>query len=323
MDFLRYMTRRRVVAALLGLSLLSCLLAPTGGRRLRTAAATLLAPLSHAGTSVILRVRQNVDDLTAEQLTEQQARAALEENRALRAQALAYEQIIADQSEQLRRLEFWREILPPEEQFPCALIPAAVIGGDATVYRGSRLLQPALEVRAGAAVTTLGLAVGQDKAIPPGYAVLGSTALAGRIVESGGWVARMQTVLDADFVIEAQVKRMIADPDNPRTIEDERLRIARPLQPDDPMVPVTVGGLGKEHLATRHAVPAFYNFRAGDMVVTRGDSTLPACIIIGTVSAVRPERSDPNHVWLDVTPAVDLRTLREAYVVQPWAVTVR
>ncbi len=341
MRSLRTLTTRRILAVLLVGSAVSCLAMPRGWAWPRNLAGPLLAPLSHAGTYVGLRVARNVralggetiDDELAERLLvehepirrrllAQQDRQTLDRLAALERQVVAYEQLVAGLQEQLTDTRGWSGAL---QEFPCMLVPAVVIGGDASVHRDSRLVRRFGPAPVGSAVTTRDLVTQRPTALPlemGGLAVLSQTCLVGRVVQSGAWCARVQTILDEGFRSAAIVYR---DPANPREIEVDvqeggrRVPIRKALEPDDPAVPVVVHGQGTDRMLSDE-LPARVNILPGDLVGTPGMGRgllLPPGIVLGRVVEVIPVANNPSHVRLSIEPAVPLETVERVYIVIP------
>jgi cell shape-determining protein MreC len=329
------LTKKNLAAILLALSALSAVALPRGWSWPRTMLGSATAPLSYGGTYAAMTLSANAQSLLTGEAPPEQAQQILRANPALRAQlveaveqqlrrqAAASERIIARQNERIAALQGWRAAID-DARFPFVLIPSTVIGGGATPYQNVRLLRTAEPAEPGAAVTTMGLATGSETALPPGLIALSRSAVVGRVVESGAWVARVRTVLDRDFAIEAVVDR---DPSNPRTILIEQwddpsgraVPVRRGLEPGDPPAPVSLRGTGGATMTTL-AAPAHHNILPGDRVFSGdGDPALPFGLLIGTVVEVLPEPDDSNHVRLRVAPAAELAALREVYVVLPRA----
>jgi cell shape-determining protein MreC len=291
----------------------------------------LLAPLSDGGTFISTRMKRNVADLAHGRLSPAELAEALESNPALReqlqqygdqqirGQLLAYEQYMIEQQRQLNEIADLRGNF---QDFPCTLVPAKVIGGDANPLRDTRLISPASKVTAHNPVTTRGLAVQSPTALPGELAVLSSSALVGRVAESGAWTARLQTVCDAGFQTAVTIKR---DPANPRKIQVDQqqagrvIPVEKALDAADPWVPAILHGDGRG--LTSSELPAYHKVLPGDWVYTAGnDPRLPMPVLVGVVAAVHPVETDSNHCRLEVRPAADLATLRDVYVVIPkWA----
>lgn len=326
-----------MVIGLMLLSAAACLARPDlleGPRRL---AAPVLAPLSYPLAYVTLRVRDNgrallegqTDRETLERLLEEhpELREPLVEmtDQTLRRQVLSYEEQIVQLQQRVLEMQEWRRGLQSlQPEFAYRLIPGTVVGGDAVPYHDSRLLYVPEHAADGSFVTTRTVLTRQPTALPVPLAALSGSALVGRVDVSSAWTARLQTVLDADFAIDAYVKR---DPARPREIEIEetvdgqtRLR-RRELRPEDPPVPVNLRGRGRPTMITDEA-PRRHGIAPGDWVVTMGtDGLLPFGVVIGRVSGVS-DADNPQHVRVEVAPSADLAGLREVYVVLPRGVPV-
>lgn len=331
-----YLTKRNLITALLVLSAGSCLLLPRGLAWPRNLLGAVLAPLNYGGTYAAMNLSENARLLMTGQVSGERAREILRNNPGLRdqlagalgedlrRQVAASEQMIVQQRRRISELAGWRMVMD-ESGFPCLLVPAAVLAGDLTPYHHLRMVQTDRPVAPDAAVTTVAVATGAETALFPGLAALSRSALVGRVIEAGPWIARLRTVLDAEFRIEAVVAR---DPNNPREIQVDEfdteqgrlIRAVRPLRASDRPITVSLEGRGLDTMTTK-PVPAHHGILAGDEVFTAPqDSSLPFGLLIGRVVEVLPEPDDSNHVTLVVAPAAELNDLREVYIVLPKAV---
>ena len=120
------------------------------------------------------------------------------------------------------------------------------------------------------------------------------------------------------FKIKAWVKRKI-DPANPRKVlintpdgPTEAILTSR----NNAYVAVMLSGDGERGMITESIAKA-HNIRAGDWLLTPGRSAkLPVRLRIGAVVSVQPSHGNPNHVIAKVTPAVNLGTLRDIFIVR-------
>ena len=324
-------SRPRVLKGLLVLSAVSCLLRPEGFGWPRETLAPLLAPLSHACTHVAASVKRNVRDLLGREIDERTAQQLLADSPALRRQLMRYVDqarhrqvlFLTAESARLRRrlaeIGRWRHAL--DDDFPCMLIPATVVGYGPTPYQRSRLLRTRGRAAPGQLVASPTLLTDRPTAILGRRAVLSASGLAGQIVASGAWTAHMQLVTDPDFKIRAMVKRVI-DPGHPRTItvyrdhDGRQVPVTRELTAEDEQVPVNLAGCITAMVTAE--LPARHGIAEGDIVRTAGDDTrLPTGVLIGTVTRVRPVPDKAKHVTLEVTPAARLGTLRNVIIVVP------
>ena len=263
-------------------------------------------------------MRQNLRDLAEGPIDASEAQQLQRENIEVRHSLLSWQEEYGRLQKQLAETNRLREYYFTE--FPCQLIPAVVIAGDSTPYHRSRAVAPAKGAIDGSLVTTRPLLVNRDTALIGPLDVLNRSVLVGQIVSSGAWTARLRTIQDKDFRIDAAVCR---NPGNPRTIELDdasHRRVQRPLKWGDPAIPVKLLGRGTDLMAT-DAVPAYCNIQPGDWVLTRGDGWLPANVGIGTVRRVQPVENQSTQVWLEVEPMADLSDLSDVYIVAPqWRV---
>ena len=304
-------SKGRALKGLLVLSAISCLLRKQGFDWPRELLAPVLAPLSHAGTYAAGSVQHNVQNLVDGGIDAETARRLTEENQALRRQAIVYQNRLAEQAGRLAEMGRWRREL--ENDFPCMLIPATVIGRGPMSFQHSRLLRPRRRVSSGQFATTRTLMTNWPVAIRGKRAALGASALVGQIVSSGAWTAHLQLVTDPDFKIQAFVQRLY-DPQRPRTILQDN--VSRPLAENDRPIPVNLAGNVAGMITAE--VPARHGIAEGDVVRTMGDdSRLPIGVLIGTVAGVEPVPNNPKHVRLKVAPSAQLESLRDVYVVIP------
>jgi cell shape-determining protein MreC len=138
--------------------------------------------------------------------------------------------------------------------------------------------------------------------------------LAGRLIDTGEFTARLQLVTDRGFSIRAKIQRVI-DPGHPRNVMDGGVR--KTLNTEQPqLIEVTITGDGAESMLAA-SVKDDYNIQVGDLLVTRNDEPLlPAQVRIGEVAEVRPA-SKGGFTDLRIHPLADLEGLREVYVVVP------
>ena len=321
MRLLQRISKRHWIAALLALSVISCLLEPQRLQWPRSLFSPVLAPLSHVGTAMASRMGNNLRGMVGGPASQADVDRVQSENKALRNRGDSFAMEIIALRKQLAEVGGWRDYFK-SQNFSCQIIPATVIGGDATAYHKSWLLRPSGKTAPGALVTSRGLMVDQPTGLPTPVAVLSSTAVAGRIIESGAWTARMQTILDSDFSTDACVVRIIDD-SRPRYVEvDEMVKglkvpQARQLRPEDPLIPISIRGQGTDRMISAE-VPAQHAIVAGDWVVTaRNMGLLPANILIGRVTRLLPVAKNPNYVRLEVAPEVSIDSLRDVYIVMP------
>ena len=160
----------------------------------------------------------------------------------------------------------------------------------------------------------------RSKALPTDLAVVTTSALVGRLVDAGAFVARMQLVTDRDFKVSARIRRLV-DPNHPREITIIREgSAAREVLTEHNSVPLDVQavGDGSNGLVVSH-VPEIDNVLPGDLLVTAGEGLLPVEMGIGRVRQAQRDPQNPHHFTLKVAPEADLSNLREVYIVLPLA----
>jgi len=251
-------------------------------------------------------------------ISREQARALLVENRRLRGQLLELSRLYQQYARQERTKQY---LFGRMTDFPCRLIPGRVVGAEPLPYGQTRIVGPGRSAgtRVGARVTTRELVTDRPKALLSGYATISATSLVGRISSAGAFTARLQLVTDRQFAIEAQIFRLI-DPNNPRQIKVTKANAAAMeiLTPqNNHLVPVFAQGDGANGLIVRD-VSVNDNVRPGDWLITRRDDAfLLAGIRIGEVTQVVRSPEHPGFVTLHVRPHADLEALREVYIVVP------
>ena len=200
---------------------------------------------------------------------------------------------------------------------PVKLIAARVVAADTVPYGWTRVANVGSRdgAAAGMYVTERRVLTDRAKRLPENLAVLSSAGLVGRVVETGAFTARVQLVTDRAFVLRGQIRRVI-DAQNPRQVQigDRIVYLRRQYN-----VPVecraTGDGLGG--LIVAH-VPKMYNIRPGDVLETPpDDGALPAIVPVGKVVRVTDEPQNTGRVQLEVQPVVDLRSIRQVYLVVP------
>jgi cell shape-determining protein MreC len=316
------LSKQSLLVILMLLSLVATLLGPAAAGVMRGPAMFVTAKLGDGLMYVTTTVRSEVDSLTADNISQDEARRLKQANEGLQGQVNTLSAQLTDRLEQLRKVQQLRSLaFGPVEDIPCELIPARVVAGDSQVYGDSRLIN-ARSTRAGLPVTTRQLLTDRSKAIPippeqhaalclpPNLEAISSAVLAGRIVESGAFSARLQLVTDRGFVIGARIQRRI-DPKHPdpsrRELNDANIG----------MITVTARGDGRDCLTVAD-VKESDNVLSGDWLVTRSDNALlPAQVQIGEVVDVSGNPKKAGFVNLKIRPYVDADSLREVFVVVP------
>ncbi|MCE5327085.1 MAG: hypothetical protein LLG01_11805 [Planctomycetaceae bacterium] len=243
----------------------------------------------------------------------------------------------------------------PSQEFPYDIIPAWVAGDESLPYGSGRSLgtRHSVASRKGAPVTSWVLKTDRTKAIEP----VGSPAIAvdveskhryllqitgsvlvGRLTQTADFTARMQLVSDANFSIQARIRRLV-DRQHPRTVRPKGSSEFKPLTADNSLIDVQATGDGKGSvivegiwegedvrargwLAPGEAYSPELPPRRGDQLVTRADEMfMPAEVLVGEVVEVTPIPEHGGFVRLRVEPAVNLAALREVYIVVPRGAT--
>lgn len=313
-------TKNRVLGTLLIGSVVVILLGGGLSERLRHGAWPALAPVGDGATYLTTFLQRQARDLTAEGLTGAEARKLREENKELRGQVFRLEADLLRRMRQQRAIDSIAGRLP--SGFPCRLIAARVVGQDSLPYGSTRVLNVGGQGKAapGQYVTTRRLFTDRSKALPEDYAVVGLTALVGRLISTGAFTARMQLVTDKNFKVLGGIRRII-NPRNPRQItlygpRGGRLVTITPAT-SRILVPVECQGDGKDGLIVKQ-VKEQHNVRVGDWLMTSDkEAFFPARERIGTVTHVEPEPDAPGFVRLKVRPHADLGALQEVYIVYP------
>jgi hypothetical protein len=319
-----------MLMGLLFASAVSCVFLPHGVQGPRELLAPLLAPVGRVLSVLSLNVRRNAS--AGAPLDDETARQFLQDNEALQRQLTQYlvsqnerqaassHQFWLQEKTRLEQADAWTRAMPRE--FPCMILPARVVAGPATPYQRTRTLQmKRSSVSVGDFVTTRAILINRSTALPGTPAVLSSSAVVGRIIESGAWTAHLQLVTDQNFQLKAFVQRVF-DPKHPRQIEDigpgTGQPRSRPLREDDGPVPVNLTGCGDGLISA--AVSEGHAIAPGDLVLTMGeDGRLPMAVVVGRVRSCEPVGNSSRHVRLRVEPEAKLDTLENVYIVLPQA----
>ncbi|MBN1941894.1 MAG: hypothetical protein JW849_01240 [Phycisphaerae bacterium] len=307
-----------ILVVLMAISAATTLLGPSAAGSLRAMVHWAFAPLGDAGMYLTTRVKQitqpppHVEADRAEQI--------LEDNEILRRKVRYLESRLRSTRQSLRdgRGAF-SAMFHPKADVPVRLIAARVVAGDSMPYGWTRILNAGNQREAvrGAYVTQRRVLTDRSEPLGENHPVLSTSGLAGRIVESGPFTARVQLVTDAGFEVRGQIRRVI-DPRNPRLIQsgDQMVRLEEANNAPIDVVAFGDGAVGLVVPEVRqvHAV------RPGDVLQVRPDvGALPAPVIIGTVTGVTDDAEHAGMVRLSVRPAVDLPSLREVFIVVPAA----
>ena len=321
---MKYRTRLSKQRGVIILLIASCVLSFLGSGlsdRLRQAAAPVLAPIGDGGMYIKTLLESQLASGTTGGLTAEEADKLRQRYRSVQ--------------DELRVVRGERDALMAQRQkvdslygrlrstFLCKLMPARVVGEGSLSYGQSRALNAGTRrgAQEGALVTTRTLLTDREKKLPSDLAVISQTAVVGRIVAAGPFTARMALVTDRGFVVHARIWRVLHR-DKPREITAEApgggMAEAPLTDANNRPIDVEARGDGVDALVCEEDVQAYHNILPGDLLVTSGrDAFLPAEIRIGEVRKVTRRAKHPGFVTLKITPAADLATLRDVYIVYP------
>ncbi len=321
MTLLRRLSRKTVLAALLGISVVLAALPARCSRRICHVVRPLLAPLGKGGMYLTTHVRERVSELAGQADKQEDAETV--------ALLAAIHEQLQSQRERIAQLTRWREVLG--EEFPCRLIEASVVGAEGLALRDRRQLDVGRSqgISPGDLATTRRLLHRVGVALPEYLTVLGRNYVVGRIIDSGAHTATLQLVTDPQFRMPACVRRMlypgarrviyVERPGGGR-VQEEYKHDGRPgAYPIPKPIPVLAQGDGRR-IVLRH-VPAQHGIQPGDLLTTAASTELllPFGLTIGRVVGAEPDKQDAHAVTVLVEPLADLATLREVYVVMPLA----
>jgi len=323
MRLLTHFPKQAVVAILLVASAALYLLGPGVAGRLRGLAEVVLVPLGDPGMGVTAAFNSRWGGVRingGEVVSPERIRNLIRQNQVLRSQLEALDAKYRALEQQRRELD---ELYDRWSGFECALIPARVVADEPLPFGSSRILNKGARsgVHPGAAVTTRRLLTDRSKALPPGLAVVTSTALVGRIVTSGAFTSRVQLVTDRGFRMHARVRRIVDEAHPRKVMRKDRtslVTLTEQLAAAE-LIDVELRGDGAGGLIAED-VDEGHKIRPGDWLVTvREDPLLQIQIRIGTIRDVQLEPSNPHFVTLRGEPFMDLDALRSVYIVVPLA----
>jgi cell shape-determining protein MreC len=187
------------------------------------------------------------------------------------------------------------------------LIPARVIAQDLLPWRDSRLLMAGAVhgLQRGHAVTSAELRIEQGDAqgLRPGLAVLLSETLVGWVDQVGSHVSRVQLVSDVGVERKVRVGRFI---DSAFEASDRYYWLM---------------GRGRGVMQLRDVERADVEsgrVQIGDTVLSDENSDdLPATLVMGTITRIEPDHSNPLLAVATAAPALDHASLRKLYVFDP------
>ncbi|MGA2265093.1 MAG: rod shape-determining protein MreC [Phycisphaerae bacterium] len=314
MSLLGRITKRRTLAALIALSVVTTVLGHPAASRLQNLLSPLLAPFRDVGMYLTVTMRQNMEAAGAKGLTLQEQEKLHNELDTLRGYTAYWKHEAEKTQEQLDALQKFQKSYSPVKDLPCELIPARVVGEASLPYTQERSLNVGQD--GGAQPGEWVLVTDRSKALPSGLAVVSASALVGRVTGAGAFSAQVQLVTDHHFKTAARIRR-IPDPGHPREIRltaEGNARIEILNEKNNRPIDVQAAGDGAGGL-TIADVWRYDNVQPGDLVVTAEDKFLPLEVRIGRVQEVRPDPMHPDRVIIAVRPEADLSTLRNVFVV--------
>jgi len=318
-------TRKTFLAALLAASLAASLLGSGFSQSLRNSVQVFLAPLGDAGMYVATSISARTGSAGMRPISPAEARRLDEQIETLQMQVEGLRRELLRTRRELAQIQEIRRspAFAPLRDVPLELIPARVVGADALPYSQGRVVNVGREGGAsnGQAVTTRLLLLDRSKALPTDLRAIvpyrrlqevTGCALAGRLVETGAFTARLQLVTSRDYKMAARILRQ---PDG-RLITSGRAKEALTAT-NNALIDVVAEGDGAGGMVVRQ-VSADHAVRPGDWLVTRDDDAqLPVQLRVGTVTAVQDDPKRPRWlVTLTVKPQADLDALREVFVVR-------
>ncbi|HEY3245713.1 MAG TPA: rod shape-determining protein MreC [Phycisphaerae bacterium] len=298
----RKFTKRSLFALLLGTSCIMLLLPRSLTGR--------LLHLVQLGTPLAARTSQAID-AASDALHGAEAPVAAAEYQSLATRLAALQNQLAAKSARVTQLEAEnRELTGIRErglQHRGRLIPARTIASDPLDWREARWVTQGARrgVREGQAVTSanLSVALGTGEGARDGLAVLASEHLLGIVQQAGAHTSRI---------------RLLSDP-----ATRMRVAIGRRAQDGLRLVPgsfwMTGAGRGKLHVrdVDRRYVDDG-KIKIGDVVLSPpDDAALPAALTIGEVTEIHADRDNGLLRVLEVTPPIELSSVRQVYIVDP------
>ena len=201
--------------------------------------------------------------------------------------------------------------------FPCELMSAHVAAGEPLPYGQTRLVDKGRVHGAGPESRVVTVLTDRSKSLPPRLATINSSALVGRLLETGAYFARVQLITDSGFHLRC---RIIRDPAVARTITETKGGVAaqKPLTHSNNVpVDVVADGDGVDGL-TVCDVKKQYGIMKGDWLVTsRDDAFMPEHVRIGRVVEVKDDPKNQLFVIIHVQPSADLSSLKDVLIVYP------
>lgn len=307
-----------ILALLMAMTVVTTLLGPSAAGKLRATVHWAFAPLGDAGMYLTTRVKRLTQP--PPRIEPDRAERLVERNEILQRQVRFLESQLRRTQQTMRSGRgVFSKYFDPRSGVPVQCVAARVVAADSMPYGWTRIVNAGHRRGAtnGAFVTQRRLLTDRAEPMGDNQLVLGASALAGRIMESGPFTARLQLVTDAGFEIRSQVHRVI-DPRRPRVIQagDQMVQLTAA---NDAPIDVMAFGDGAVGLIVPE-VRKVHNIRVGDVLQVRPDiGALPAPVQIGRVVEVVDDARHAGMVQLHVRPAVDFPSLRDVFIVVPTA----
>lgn len=309
-------SRPAMLSALIILSAGLMFLGPDSAGALRAKFHWMLAPFGDAGMAVTAAIK-NLTAPPEPTVSQRDAQRFRQENVLLRQQLEAMEAQLLRAIDTAQSGREFSKLFGPRKDVPVEFIAARVVATDSLPYGWSRVLNEGRDqgIEKGMYATQIRVIHDRSKQIAGNPMVISSTAVIGRVIESGAFTSRLAMLTDAAFEMQGQIRRVI-DPKSPRMIR-YRARI-QPLTPGiNYPVEVFVTGDGREHMIAVE-VKKIHDIRKGDLLQTRpDDGALPAEVNVGVVDRVEDDPRTAGMVKLYIKPLVDMASLRDVMIVIP------
>lgn len=315
------LSKRHLLVLLLACSLAMSLLGWRVADPLRHATEFALVPFGDAPMYARTKLGAKLSRESAAPLTAEEAEKLRIENDYLH-RLSAYWQAQSEVFErQTLLLANFQRMYGPSRDMACELIPARVVGAGSLQYDRTRVLSPGSRggIKPGMPVTTRDLTTRRSKSLPPRLAVVNSSSLVGRVIDSGAFTARLQFVTDRNFQMNGRIRRVIA-PGKSRMVTVTEGDLPRQTlltaANNDPIEVLVVGdGSG---LVIAPDVKEYYKVQPGDLLMASAEAeNLPVDIHIGRVVKVEIDKKDPRRVKVYVRPHTDVANVRDVFIVSP------
>jgi len=291
---------------------------------LRHATQFVLAPLGDAPMYAKTRLGTKLSRGRGQPLTAEEAEKLRAENVQLR----RLWDYWRTRSEELERhnveLTNFQNTYGATRDMACELIPARVVGAGSLPYDRTRVLSAGSRrgIAPGMPVTTLDLTTQRSKALPPLLAVVSSSSLVGRIIDSGALTARLQLVTDRNFKLNGRILRVIAKGrERMVTVTKGDLPSQTLLTTENPWdnepIDVLVVGDGSG-LVISLDVKEYHKVQPGDLLMASAEAeNLPVDMHIGKVVKVERDKKDSHRVKVYAKPHTDVANVRDVFIVSP------